>query len=273
MRWAGFRKVRRQVCRRVARRLAALGLTDAAAYREHLEGHPDEWVELDAMCRITISRFYRDRGTFDRLRDDVLPQLAAEAQAREESELCAWSVGCASGEEAYTLRILWRLAVAERFPELSFRIVATDMDEMMLERARAADFSTSSLRELPAAWRETAFEPAGSTWILKEAFREVDFRRQDVRRQIPDGPFHVITCRNLIFTYYDEDTQRQIVERLAARLTPGGALVIGCHEKLPEGARGFESWPAHVSAESPGSSGVWRAAEPTGSDDDGSGSS
>ena len=82
MRWPGFRKVRRQVCKRVDRRLRRLGLVGVAAYRAYLDDHPDEWSELDQLCRIPISRFYRDRGVFDLLRDDVLPSLAADTRAR-----------------------------------------------------------------------------------------------------------------------------------------------------------------------------------------------
>ena len=84
MRWPGFRKVRRQVCKRVDRRLRRLGLVDVTAYRAYLDDHPDEWSQLDQLCRIPISRFYRDRGVFDLLRDDVLPSLAAAARARDQ---------------------------------------------------------------------------------------------------------------------------------------------------------------------------------------------
>ncbi|MFB3131394.1 MAG: CheR family methyltransferase, partial [Rhodothermales bacterium] len=105
MRWPGFRKVRRQVCKRVRRRMRTLGLDHTEAYRAYLEAHPDEWDVLDAMCRITISRFYRDRGVFDLLRATLLPQRAQ--RATDETTLRCWSAGCASGEEVYTLKILW----------------------------------------------------------------------------------------------------------------------------------------------------------------------
>jgi len=76
MRWAGYRKVRRQVCKRIDRRLHALGLADIESYAGYLETHPEEWESLDAFCRISISRFCRDRGSFDRLAQEVLPRLA-----------------------------------------------------------------------------------------------------------------------------------------------------------------------------------------------------
>src|SRR5215510_13000639 len=96
LRWKGFRRVRRHLCRDLAHRTAALGLPTLAAYRAHLEQHPDEWRVLDAMCTVTISRFYRDAGMFDRLRRETLPELARKA----DDELRVWSAGCASGEEA-----------------------------------------------------------------------------------------------------------------------------------------------------------------------------
>jgi chemotaxis protein methyltransferase CheR len=243
MRWPGFRKVRRQVCRRVTRRREVLRLSGLDAYRDYLEEHPEEWVTLDTMCRITISRFYRDRGIFDRLRDGVIPRLAAEAAGRGESELRFWSAGCASGEEAYSLRILWDLVIAPRHPSLRLHVLATDADERMLGRARTAVFSASSLRELPPAWRDAAFAPAGDAWSLKEPFRTVEFRTQDVRRAAPDETFDLIACRNLVFTYYDVESQRDIVATLAQRSTARGVLVLGRHEKLPEGVTGFEPWP------------------------------
>ncbi len=105
MRWAGFRKVRKTVCKRVARRLHTLGLPDADAYRRYLVGHEAEWPRLDAMCRIPISRFWRDRGVFDLLADEVFPALATAAAARGDNCLRVWSAGCASGEEPYSVRL------------------------------------------------------------------------------------------------------------------------------------------------------------------------
>ena len=69
MRWAGFRKVRGQVCKRIGRRLKELGLGDIDAYRSYLDKHSEEWEILDGLCRITISRFHRDRKVFECLRD------------------------------------------------------------------------------------------------------------------------------------------------------------------------------------------------------------
>ena len=157
MQWQGFRKVRKQVCKRIKRRLQALDLSDIAAYSRYLKANKDEWRVLDDMCRITISHFYRDRGVFDFIRETVLLNIAREAEAKGEKSIKVWSVGAASGEEAYTLSIIWEQCFAKRFPRLTLKIVATDSDEHMLKRARIACYSFASLKDFPKYWLEEAF--------------------------------------------------------------------------------------------------------------------
>jgi chemotaxis protein methyltransferase CheR len=119
------------------RRLDAVGLPDLGAYRDYLGAHPQEWASLSALMPITISRFYRDRGVFAALEADVVPALAEAARASGQDRLSAWSAGCASGEEAYTLALVWREAVVPRFPDLRLDVLATDIHPAMLRRARA----------------------------------------------------------------------------------------------------------------------------------------
>jgi chemotaxis protein methyltransferase CheR len=239
MRWAGFRKVRRQICKRLGRRLAELGLPDLDAYRALLESDPDEWPRLERLTHITISRFHRDRGTFEFLLADVLPTLAGSAGA-----VRAWSVGCASGEEPYTLSIMWELALAERFPSARFEVLASDVEEAMLGRARRGCYGAGSLRELPERWRTAAFTARGGEVCLRARFRElVSFERHDVLRDPPpDKRFDLVLCRNLAFTYFDEAGQRVVGEHLSRATAPGGALVLGHHEALPENVGEFEPW-------------------------------
>src|SRR4051812_29677292 len=138
LRWAGYRKVRRQVCRRLARRLAELGVADLDAYRARLESDRAEWDALRALTPVTISRFARDRAVFDALAREVVPAIAGAARREGRERLRAWSAGCASGEEAYTLALLW--------PQMD--VLATDVHDAVLERARRAAYPDSSLREL-----------------------------------------------------------------------------------------------------------------------------
>jgi chemotaxis protein methyltransferase CheR len=243
MRWQGFRKVRRQVCRRIARRLRELGVPDTAAYRDFLEHNPDEWQFLDGACRITISRFYRDRGVFDALGANVLPAIARAARARGERELACLSVGCASGEEAYSLKILWELGCDDEREALALRITGMDSHPVMLERARRGCFHPGSLRDLPESWRGRAFERGNGEACLRAEFRGgIDFVQGDVRRALPTGPFDLILCRNLAFTYFVDALQHDILMRLHAHMRECAALVVGIHESLPEDCVGFRPW-------------------------------
>jgi chemotaxis protein methyltransferase CheR len=231
LRWPGFRKVRRQVCRRISRRLAELGLADVAAYRAYLECNADEWSRLDGLCRITISRFWRDPTVFESLRDEVLPALGPA--------VTAWSAGCASGEEPYSL------VLAALDAGITVRVLATDADPALLDRARIACYPESSLRDLPHALRARAFDDG----CLRPAHRApVELRCHDLRGGAPDGPFDLVLCRNVVFTYFAEALQSEVGDGLVRSLRPGGALVVGTHEA--PGLEGLEPWPhAHC---------VWR---------------
>jgi chemotaxis protein methyltransferase CheR len=239
-RWPGYRKVRRLIAKRLNRRVAELGLAGLSAYRTFLLNEPAEWRQLDAMCRVPISRFYRDRGAFDVIVGQLLPELAAKANARGEEAVKCWSAGCASGEEPYTLTIAWRLCVARNWPAVKLNVLATDVDEIMIQRARAACYGRSSLKDLPQEWVDRALIRRGSVFCVAPEFRAgVEFARQDIRQLMPGGPFDLILCRNLVFTYFDEALQRRIADQLRERLLLGDFLVLGSHEALPAGVSGF----------------------------------
>jgi chemotaxis protein methyltransferase CheR len=225
------------VRKRINRRLEELGLGGIADYRTHLETHSDEWHILDSLTPISISRFYRDRGVFDYLGNDVLPDLARTAQKSQECRVRCWCIGCASGEEPYTLAILWAQHVQREFPGIRLGVLATDRDPQMLTRARRATYPSSSVKDVPAEWLSAAFTESDEHYTLRPEFRRmVDFRQQDIRKEIPDEKFHLVLCRNLVFTYFAEDVQYTTLRQIVERLLPGGFLVVGKNETIPEGS-------------------------------------
>ena len=233
LRWPGFRKVRRQVCKRVKERMRELGLDNYSAYRARLEGDPSEWRIFDECCHITISRFFRDRGIFEVVRTRLLPDIAARAK-REGRDAQVWSAGCASGEEPYTLKMLWDLEVASAFPGVSLSIVASDIDQAMLARAREGCFQPTSLHELPPTMIERGFDRLGSQYCVKPEHREgIEFLDQDLRTEMPARLFDLILCRYVVFTYFAAPLQRKVLARMLELLRPQGYLVIGTHEQLP----------------------------------------
>ena len=237
--WPAFRRFRGTIRKRLGRRLAELGLGDLAAYRRRLEADDAEWPCLDAMCRITISRLFRDGAVFDALAASVLPSRARAARDAGRSTVRAWSAGCASGEEPYTLAMQWAVDVAPEYPTVGLELVATDVDEALLERARHGSFGRGSLRELPPRYAKACLTPDGGALRVGDEIRSlVTFLRQDLRVEAPDGPFDLVLCRNLAFTYFEPALQRRVAERLVARLAPGGTLVLGRGEALPDALPG-----------------------------------
>jgi chemotaxis protein methyltransferase CheR len=245
LRWAGFRRVRKQVCKRLGRRLRELGLEHAEDYRGYLTGHPEEWEVADSLCTVTISRFYRDKGVFDYLGSHVLLRLGARAREAGRRKLLAWSAGCGSGEEPYTLALVWEFGLRDRLRGIELEILGTDVDDGLLARAHQARYPLGCLKDLPAGWRTAAFDEAGAEYQLKERYKaHVELRKHDIREAPPNGPFDIVLCRNLAFTYFDYGLQLATAQRLHDALIEGGALVLGRHEALPDERAGFSTWSA-----------------------------
>jgi chemotaxis protein methyltransferase CheR len=115
----------------------------------------------------------------------------------------------------------------------------------MLDRARRACFSAGSLRELPEQWRANAFELRGALYCVRDRYKQtVTVVSHDIRTGASDGPFDLVLCRNLVFTYFEPGRQETIGRQLASSLRPAGALVLGAHERLPAGLGGLVPWDA-----------------------------
>jgi chemotaxis protein methyltransferase CheR len=219
--------------------MADLNVSTAAQYRERLEHYPAEWVELDAACRITISRFYRDRAVFDALRHRFLPELGRCALSEHRPMRC-WSVGCCSGEEPFTLALALRLDVQRRVPGMTFEILSTDIDPVVLDRAQKACYPRGALVELPREWLLKAFRLEAGEWCLAPEYRKgIRWAKQDIRYTLPEDSFDLILCRNVVFTYLAAAMQQMVARSLHQRLHAPGLLVIGSHEHLPSDGAGF----------------------------------
>ena len=130
--------------------------------------------------------------------------------------------------------MIWKLSVAERYPKMKLKLLATDSDPHMLERAQVGRYPASSLKDLPRQWQEICFDRADNHFTLKPQYRQgVQWSLQDLRHAMPAGPFDLIMCRHLAFTYFDEVQQRQILAQFASRLILGGLLVTGKQESVP----------------------------------------
>jgi chemotaxis protein methyltransferase CheR len=240
LRWAGYRGVWRSV-RGPARALAhAAGCASLAAYLRLLERDPAERERARAALGVTISRFHRGARTFE--------AVCREALAWPPGEVRAWCAGCASGEEPYTLAIFWRDVVRPRLADSRLAILATDVRDEALERARRGVYDDSSLRWIPEATRARWLERAADRWRVRDELREaVAFARHDLLADPPPSERSIVFCRNLVFTYFGDALRAEAVARLRAALRPGGLLAIGDRERWPIAeaiAEGFDPVPS-----------------------------
>jgi len=89
---------------------------------------------------------------------------------------------------------------------------------------------------MPPEWKAEAFENRENNFHIKEFFQQdVQFLEQDIRKDMPEGEFELILCRNLVFTYFQDELQREIFNRMMTKLKPGGFFIVGIHESIPGG--------------------------------------
>ncbi len=226
--WAGFRKVRGGVKKRISRHMQELGCPSVEAYIQTMAGRPEIRKDCERHLLVSISRFFRDRQLWRALGQHLLPDLVNGFEA----PIRIWSAGCACGQEPYSLAMVWN-ALPDR-PDLE--LLATDDDERCLEWARSGVYGFSSLKEVPDDMRACFFNPyrGGRRYrINTHLLPPIIWRRHHLLDKPPPGPFHAIFLRNNLLTYHQGPTLRAALERILAVLTPGGYLVVGSHEKPP----------------------------------------
>jgi two-component system CheB/CheR fusion protein len=221
---------RSSLVRRVNRRMSQVGVADYPDYLDHLQVHPDEFTALFNTILINVTAFFRDPDAWEFLRTELLESLVAGRAP--DAPIRIWSAGCASGEEAYTLAIVFAEALGlEAFRE-RVKIYATDVDEEQLTEARQATYNPQELQALPPGLAEKYFEPAGSRFTFrKDLRRSVIFGRNDLVQDAPISRIDLLACRNTLM-YFNAETQAKILSRFHFALADGGILLLGKAEML-----------------------------------------
>jgi chemotaxis protein methyltransferase CheR len=218
--------------RRIAVRMRACGVHTYDDYRALLDRLPGEYDRLCDALTINVTRFYRNAETWNLIRRELLPVLFESPRV----EVRAWSAGCASGEEPYTLAALAaaQLDGSGRGDQLARLVIdATDIDRASLERARAARYRPEGLTEMPVDVAGAYFETVGEERrVIDRVRRRVHVRPLDLSREPPLRPdYDLILCRNVVI-YFDRPMQERLFQAFAEALVPGGYLVLGKVETL-----------------------------------------
>lgn len=179
-------------------------------------------LALRDMLTINVSEFFRDPAAWEGLRTVVLPALL-----RQGRPIRFWSAGCSLGYEPYTFGMVAREAGA-----LAPSILATDLDETALERARTGVFTERQMAGVSPSRRGRFFEPSGDRWLVRPMLRDpIEWRRHDLLRDPFPADLDLVACRNVVI-YFTEDAKLRLYRRFAAALRVGGTLFIGATEAI-----------------------------------------
>nr|WP_245217520.1 chemotaxis protein CheB [Rheinheimera maricola] len=216
--------------RRIERRMAIHNLSDMPQYVAFLASNPQENDLLFKELLIGVTQFFRDTAVWDYLAEHALPALLQQG----DSALRAWCIGCSTGEEAYSLAIVFR-QLLEHQPQLrhiSLKIFASDLSPDAIAKARRGQYPLTISEQVSPERLQQFFTRHDSYYQINQSIRDmVLFAQHDV---ILDPPFtrqDLIVCRNLLI-YFDSLLQRKLLPLLHYSLRPGGMLLLGSSETV-----------------------------------------
>ena len=226
--------------RRIARRMEAVGAESFAAYHAFLEAHPQEFVGLLNTVLINVTSFFRDAEAWEALRGEAIPRLLARDRTRGDGHLRVWSVGCATGEEPYSLAMLLAEALGIQEFGRRVKIYATDLDEEALRIAQHATYAPRDVESVPPALLEKYFERTNNQYIVQRELRRcVIYGRHNVVHDAPISRIDLLVCRNLLI-YLETETQSQVLPRLHYALVDDGLMFLGKAETQLARSRLFQ---------------------------------
>ena len=199
-------------------------------YVHHLRENPQEIDLLFKELLIGVTNFFRDPATWAYLQEKTLPDLLAATPPG--TTLRAWVAGCSSGEEAYSLAIIFRELQEQRKPHerCSLQIFATDLDPDAIEKARRALYPANIAIDVSEARLKRFFvEDGGSFRVAKEIREMVVFAPQNIIMDPPFTKLDMLTCRNLLI-YLGAELQKKLLPLFHYSLKPGGILMLGSAE-------------------------------------------
>src|SRR5215470_4818553 len=222
---------RASLSRRIFKRMQVIAVDDYQRYIEVLEANPGEFAELFNTILINVTSLMRDPDAWEALTASVIPAII-DAKASDQP-IRVWSAGTASGEEAYSLAVLFADALGEDRFRRSVKIYATDADSDALADARHGRYSEEDLVRAFGEERTSRFFEVenGYGTFRGDLRRALIFGRHDLVQDPPISRIDLIACRNTLM-YFTSDIQAKILASFHFALNPGGYLFLGKSEAL-----------------------------------------
>jgi two-component system, chemotaxis family, CheB/CheR fusion protein len=222
--------------RRIKRRMVLHRVENLEDYLSYIKEHPDELDELYRDVLINVTGFFRDPEAFEALCNLVFPAILQDRHA-EQGPLRFWVPGCSTGEEAYSIAIvlteyLWDHARKSTTSGKAVQILATDISDTALDRARVGLYSEAAVSEISPERLKRFFLKQSNGFQVNKSVREMCiFAKQNVAKDPPFSNLDLVSCRNLLI-YLGPVLQRRVVPALHYALRPGGYLLLGGSESL-----------------------------------------
>ncbi len=218
--------------RRIGVRMRATGCSDYLQYRQFVRQNPGEIGRLINDLTINVTEFFRDVDVYEAIRSKVIPEILEFKRKSGSFSIRAWSAGCATGEEPYSLSILFQEHIRRAGKEEPWmlRITATDLDDKAIMAAKEGHYEAVKL--LPGMKLGDFFARNGDGYrVTEEVKRPVRFLILDIMRKPPLRHLDLILCRNVLI-YFEKDKQEHILRIFHQCLRPGGFLVLGKSEAI-----------------------------------------
>lgn len=221
---------RSTLTRRIARRMQLLALDDASDYLIRLRKDEEECTALFRDLLINVTRFFRDKEQYATLNSLVIEPMVHSS--RNDEEMRIWVPGCSSGEEAYSIAMLFAEAARKLNKRPYVQIFATDIDDGMLDLAREGSYPLSAIEDIPAEMQARYIIGGSDKFHIGGNIRDmVRFSLHNVMRDPPFSKIDLISCRNLLI-YFNEDLQKQVIPLFHFSLVEKGRLFLGSSETI-----------------------------------------
>jgi two-component system, chemotaxis family, CheB/CheR fusion protein len=218
------------VGRRLERRVSLKGLPDMAAYAEELRSNPLEQTALYQDLLIGVTRFFRDPEAFAFVEQNVIPEILSKVPASEQIRI--WVAGCATGEEAYSLALLFHEQLTKLGRPINLKVLATDMHRVSLDAAAVGIYGRDQLAHVAPERRARYFVETSSGYQVSPELRQlVVFAPHNVMKDAPFTRMHLVSCRNMLI-YFRPDVQRSVISLFHFGLATGGILLLGPSESV-----------------------------------------
>lgn len=226
------------IIRRLEKRLSINQIKKIENYISFLTQSPNEAEILYRELLIGVTQFFRDPDAYDLLTKEALPVLLKDKQPG--SQIRLWTVGCSTGEEAYSMAILMDEYLRENNLNLTLKIFATDIDKEAIEYAGLGIYPESIISDVKPERLKRYFTRKGKTYQISDNIRQmVVFAKHNIISDPPFTKINMISCRNLLI-YLSTQTQRKILSMFYYSILPEGILFLGSSETVGEISKGFD---------------------------------